>query len=354
MRNHIQERIRQKKILREKRRIRYLIKRRNIRRNHRRMLNKTNKSQQSSYSRRFRVTTTTIKLQQDFRLLTNTSVVLKTIRDFERANRRNVQGRHRIYLDLSGVQLFDAAALSMLLAVVNSSRRIPVVGNYPIDTACCDFFIDSGFLDHMNAIQGKKPEKKNKNNLMIERGFDKTSNKRIGEEVRRAVKHLTGSDNTYRPVFSILQEMCANSIEHANANTRDKNWLVGIYYENDKVIFSVTDIGQGILSTLKKKAEQKIRDTMLAKGSVGTLIGAFDKKYQSSTFDENRNKGLPRIKDANSFDYIDSLKVITNDVFLDFEDHKNNKLLKNKFQGTFYYWELTQNAIEKWRNRNLQ
>ena len=188
---------------------------------------------------------------------------------------------------------------------------------------------------------------------MIERGFDKTSNKKIGEEVRRAVKYLTGEDNTYRPVFSILQEMCANSIEHANNNIHEKNWLVGIYYETNKVVFTVTDIGQGILSTLKKKTEQKIKDTLLARGPVGTLVGAFDKKYQSSTFDENRNKGLPRIKEANNYDYIDSLRVVTNNVFLDFENDENNLLLKNKFRGTFYYWELTKIAIEKWRNRKI-
>lgn len=91
----------------------------------------------------------------------------------------------------------------------------------------------------------------------------------------------------------------------------------------------------------------------MARGPVGTLVGAFDKKYQSSTFDENRNKGLPRIKEANKYDYIDSLRVVTNNVFLDFENDENNLLLKNKFRGTFYYWELTKIAIEKWRNRKI-
>lgn len=95
-----------------------------------------------------------------------------------------------------------------------------------------------------------------------------------------------------------------------------------------------------------------MRDAIIAKGDVGTLIGAFDKKYQSSTFDENRNKGLPRIKNTNKSNYIDSLKVITNNVLLDFSDGNNNTLLKNRFRGTFYYWELTKNTIEQWRNRN--
>lgn len=352
MLNRIQIRIRQDKILRMKLRRKRLIKSRNIRRTIRKR-NKKVTLTKSSYSNKLRLTLTKIKLPQDFRLFGNMSEVLKTIHEFEAAARRIVKGRHRIDIDLSEVLHLDIAALGMLLAVINSKQHIYIKGNYPFDKDCREFFIESGFLDHMNTLQGRKPEKKNKNNLMIERGFDKTSNKKIGEEVRRAVKYLTGEDNTYRPVFSILQEMCANSIEHANNNIHEKNWLVGIYYETNKVVFTVTDIGQGILSTLKKKTEQKIKDTLLARGPVGTLVGAFDKKYQSSTFDENRNKGLPRIKEANNYDYIDSLRVVTNNVFLDFENDENNLLLKNKFRGTFYYWELTKIAIEKWRNRKI-
>ena len=351
MRNRVQERIRQEKVFRAKRRTKRIAKKHNIRKCLRRRHKKLSLAK-SSYSNRFRSTVTKIQLPYDFRLLGNTEVVLKTISDFESTTRRISNIRHKFYLNLSTVQCFDVAALDMLLAVINSIKDIPVLGNYPRNRTCRDFFIESGFLDHMNSIQGKKPEKKNKNNMMIERGFDKTSNKRIGEEVRHAVKHLTGEDNSYRPVFSIIQEMCANSIEHANKKVYDKNWLVGIFYEKEKVIFTVIDIGQGILSTLKKKAGQKLRDAIIAKGDVGTLIGAFDKKYQSSTFDENRNKGLPRIKNTNKSNYIDSLKVITNNVLLDFSDGNNNTLLKNRFRGTFYYWELTKNTIEQWRNRN--
>lgn len=90
----------------------------------------------------------------------------------------------------------------------------------------------------------------------------------------------------------------------------------------------MTDIGEGILlSTLKKKALQIIRDTVSFKDDVITLNGAFDKKYQSSTFDTNRNKGLPRIKEINTAQYVENLKVITNKVFLDFSNPKNSKKL---------------------------
>ena len=80
-----------------------------------------------------------------------------------------------------------------------------------------------------------------------------------------------------------IQEMCANSIEHANSDKRKKNWLFAVYYDVDKVIFTMTDIGEGILSTLKKKAVQLFQDAISFKDEVLTLDGIFDKKYQSST-----------------------------------------------------------------------
>lgn len=147
--------------------------------------------------------------------------------------------------------------------------------------------------------------------------------------------------------------MCANSIEHANSDKRKKNWLFAVYYDVDKVIFTMTDIGEGILSTLKKKAVQLFQDAISFKDEVLTLDGIFDKKYQSSTLDTNRNKGLPKIKEINSEQYVENLKVITNRVFLDFSNPKNSKKLDHKLKGTFYYWELTKKSIERWQTRNI-
>lgn len=340
----------QEAIVRRIRQRKALIKERNILKAHRRRILNSSAINKHS-SNRSKIQNITVQLAEDFRLLTQPDIVLKTIRDLSKI-KNNTTSRQHIYLNLQNVKHLDIGSLSMLLAVVNSYKsNISVIGNYPLNHNCYQFFVDSGFLDHMKSIQGKKPEKKNPNNLMLQRGFDKTSNHKIGLEVRHAVKHLTGTENSYRPVFSIIQEMCANSIEHANVSKQDKNWLVTLYYTDDKVIFTMIDIGKGILATLRKKVSQVIKDTLSIKTDLGTLIGAFDKKYQSSTFDDNRNKGLPRIQDTNNYDFIENLVVITNNVFLDFTNKEKSKELKTKFNGTFYYWELTKNCIETWKNR---
>ena len=50
----------------------------------------------------------------------------------------------------------------------------------------------------------------------MNRGFDKTDNAATAREIRKAVEHLTGSAQNYKPIYSIAQEICANSVEHAN------------------------------------------------------------------------------------------------------------------------------------------
>lgn len=295
----------------------------------------------------------TISLKGDFALLENPELVISLINQFATIeNERHI--RRKVLIDISKITALDIGAIGLLLSVVNSltKKNIPIVGNLPNDESCRDLFIRSGFLSHMQDMQGKPFSRKGLS-LLIERGFDKTSNKRVGDEIKKAVHYLTGISQSYRPVYSMVQEMCANSIEHANFDKRKKNWLFAVYYDVDKVIFTMTDIGEGILSTLKKKAVQLFQDAISFKDEVLTLDGIFDKKYQSSTLDTNRNKGLPKIKEINSEQYVENLKVITNRVFLDFSNPKNSKKLDHKLKGTFYYWELTKQSIERWQTRNI-
>ena len=49
--------------------------------------------------------------------------------------------------------------------------------------------------------------------------------------------------------------------------------------------------------------------------------------------------------------YIKNLIVVTNNVFLDFDNPEKSKMLRNTFKGTFYYWILNKECIEKWEKR---
>jgi len=294
----------------------------------------------------------TITAQQDFSLLEYPENVLSYIKHIEDITTKN---KYKIViLDLKDVEIIDIGCINILLSKINKlkQRKIETICNLPTDVDCKRMFFESGFSDHMRDLQGRKINySKTNKNLMVNRGFDKTSNEQIGLSIKNSVNHLTGIEESFRPLYSIAQEMCANSIEHANEH--NKNWLFSVWYkDNDNVCFTMTDIGSGILGTLKRKFSQIIKESLL-KDNKEILNRAFEKKYTSITKDINRNKGLPKIKNISDNKYIENLVVITNNVLLNFSDDNNSRVLNKNFNGTFYYWELNKNCIEKWKKRKI-
>jgi hypothetical protein len=296
--------------------------------------------------------TITINAAHDLSLLKNTEKVLSFINEIDTisSNKRKTI----LNLDLSNVSSIDIGCINMILSKITKlgKKNIQTICKLPQNNECKYMFFESGFSDHMRDLQGRKINySKKNNNLIVNRGFDKTSNHKIGLAIRESVLHLTGKDESYRPLYSMAQEMCANSVEHANK--RDKNWLFSVWYKSEsEICFIMTDIGEGILGTLKRKFSQIIKDLFLFDNKE-ILLRAFEKKYDSSTKDINRNKGLPKIKKIADEKFVNNLIVIANDVLLDFSNGTNSKILKQKFKGTFYYWELNKNCIETWKSRNV-
>lgn len=127
----------------------------------------------------------TISLKGDFALLENPELVISLINQFATIeNERHI--RRKVLIDISKITALDIGAIGLLLSVVNSltKKNIPIVGNLPNDESCRDLFIRSGFLSHMQDMQGKPFSRKGLS-LLIERGFDKTSNKRVGDEIKK-------------------------------------------------------------------------------------------------------------------------------------------------------------------------
>jgi anti-sigma regulatory factor (Ser/Thr protein kinase) len=260
--------------------------------------------------------------------------------------------RIEIKFDLSNIIFIDIGAICLLLSKLNelSGKGIKYWGTFPKDNDCKQFIEDSGFLDRMRDRSNGKPFLKTNKNLILNRGSDKTDNTQMAEEIRKAVKHLTDEENNYKPIYSIIQEICANSIEHANEQPHEKNWLFTTSYLENQVIFTMADTGEGILKTIKRKFLKQIKE--FGDSPTDILMNTFDKKYESRTKESNRNKGLLKIRKTAAEAYIENLIVITNNVFLDFDNYpQGSKKLKTNFKGTFYYWILNNKCIEKWEKR---
>jgi len=342
------------KLDRKRKREKAVRKRLNIQRAKRRKSVGQRKNTRKAFRSQISVPEETILMGAHFSIVNTPNLVLRDIQKISTIT--NKYGVRRTYkIDMSQIADIDIGAICLLLSKINElgSRNIQIWGNLPENKDSNNLIRESGFLSHMKDLRGRQfPKNKNSQNLLVKRGFDKTSNRMLGNEIRSVVKYLTGIEGTFRPLYSMVQEMCGNSIEHANNQKEEKNWLFAIYYKTDRVVFTMADIGQGILSTLKRKVSQTMADTLRG-NDIEVLNGVFGKKYQSVTSDENRNMGLPKIKEINDNHYVDNLIVITNNVLLNFNDKGKSATLENKFHGTFYYWELTANCIDRWKNRQL-
>lgn len=252
-------------------------------------------------------------------------------------------------INLDNVKKIDSYALSLLLSLLNkiSCLNIRYWGTYPDDPLAKQFILDSGFLDLVKT-NIKKPSNNRVGNQIYMVGKDYVDSHLIGAAVRESMQHITGKVEPYSPVYDDLLEISANSVEHANANKSDKNWLVSISLENNKIHYVVTDTGAGILATLRKKATQQLRDTFF-KGDAEVLHNVFMKLYQSITGEINRHKGLPIILESFTDGFISDLQVMTNKVYYDFGTN-TPKMLKRGFNGVMYSWTVSLNNYNNWLN----
>jgi hypothetical protein len=239
---------------------------------------------------------------------------------------------------------------------MSTSKRLKIWGTLPSDSDCNAIIKNSGFLDYMANMHGEKFKKNDDNNLIIKLGGSKTRNEQVGRAIKNSMNYLTGTAQHFPPVFSIVQEICSNSVEWANTVEKNKNWFLGISYnkksENKYIEYTLTDIGFGILKTLRKKHYQILTDLLLIRNE-DVLERAFDKKYNSQSGEPNRNKGLPLIKDKYEKNLINDLIVVTNDVILDFNSAQRAKKLKNSLPGTFFTWKINIENFNKWKNKHI-
>jgi hypothetical protein len=287
----------------------------------------------------------------DFRLMVNTEPCLAFFKELRDSSTVGVYGYRKFkILNIKHIQQVDYAAISVLIAIQDDLRdaNITVRGDMPFNTDCYNFLVGAGYLDNLYDGNGRRfPRSPTSELIVFEKGdlkLEYAEMKNITSVVKKVVHHLTGTENYCQAVKTIILEMCANSIEWSG--TTNKRWLFGVHLCESKVVFTVTDVGQGILATLNREFAKKLEDWIF-KDQAQILMGAFDRKYGSSTKEANRNKGLPSIKANFETGKISNLKVLTNNVLLQFESTTDYKIFKNnKFRGTLYQWEMTKECLQ--------
>lgn len=262
-------------------------------------------------------------------------------------------GRFRfVQIDLQHVIKFDYSAICILMAIIQDlkAKNIMLRGNFPQDNACKNRIIESGLLNFMYNEHGKPFRKATNSDLLfIEKGSGKLTrrdNIGISNTLKKISKYLINEERHLPKLRTILLEICGNSIEWGG--TKNKQWLFGVLYEDERVTVTITDVGKGILKTLNKKFKYQLTDLFTLKSKEEILKGAFIKKYGSSTREINRNKGLPSIKNGYDAGVIENLKVLTNNVLLVYDSDIESRVLDNaSFRGTLYRWVVTCKSINK-------
>jgi hypothetical protein len=342
--------------MRHRRRSNVKIKELNIERN-RPNLNKPIRSKTTShYTQRLRQDT--IYAGKTFSLFNHPENVSRIVEEINSYKKRKGY-KVIIKLDLSDIENIDLGAISFLLAKVNEMsnyKHVSFWGNFPTHEQCKQRFVESGFLQYMKDFSGKKFEKHGENHL-FDVGYEKTSNEQVGMTIKKSMKFLLGDEAHFKPVYSIIQEMCSNSVEWAKGEkSRSKNWLLGVRLDEEdhkSLVFTMTDVGYGILHTLKRKFRDQFRDQVSFANDSVILFQAFEKKYGSKSGKVNRNKGLPLILDRFEKRFIRDLKVITNNVLLNFENNSESRILTKNIPGTAYFWRIDLKCIETWKQQML-
>lgn len=293
-----------------------------------------------------------LEVPENFEILKDTEVVLK----FIKLIKNKIIYKKPIDLNFKNVKSIDIGSISVLLSIIEelSINGIRCTGNLPDNEQCRKFIEESGYFNYVKMINndGNKIEPKN---FIIDIGKDTVDSKKIGEYVKKANQKLTNELKTNRNIYTILLEITGNSVEHAYIDKKElSHWFLGINFVNnkydnkiEKVIFTAVDNGSGILKTIHRK-KWIFNDLLISfKNNSNILDGVFNKKYGSRHKQENRNKGLPIIKQRLKENKIKNLKVITNNTFNEYSNKKDTfRYLNNKYDGTFFYFELDLTCYE--------
>jgi hypothetical protein len=290
---------------------------------------------------------------KDFRFINNPEKCLfffNKIRSKE--NHSVINGRLLYRISLSKVENIDFATLSILKSIFEESKFYGILfkGNYPKNIECKKFLIDSGFLNNLYGDDQKEIHIRGngayfsfekKQGILTVKDFENFE--KISED---AYEHITKEKGFSDEIITLLKEIGGNAIEWSDSY--NNQWQIGVFKQNDKVIFNVTDLGKGILDSLYVSEKLKLLDFFLIRDDLDVLQRAFERKYGSVSQEINRNRGLPSIKRIHDINKIANLVVCSNNVFHNFGDVNNSILFKLdnfNFFGTFYQWELNQTCI---------
>ncbi|WP_417368658.1 hypothetical protein [Gelidibacter japonicus] len=251
---------------------------------------------------------------------------------------------NHIHLNLDDVQLIGEGVIGMLLSVINelTAKKVAISGTKPKSTIPRTMLEKSGFFKYMRG--SVSTENLNTKNIIIRTGDINTSKQELLPEMPKAMETVWGSRSRCPELFGVIGEMLRNSCDHAFKNDHKIIWHLGVSHneEENTVKFSFVDNGIGIIKTYNNRSNwAKLKS--LIKNDAILLESAYKRGIESQTGLPWRGEGLPTIYELYEDNIITNLVVITNNVYLDFDNSKFEEI-KYPFSGTYYFWQINKSC----------
>lgn len=218
-------------------------------------------------------------------------------------------------------------------------------GNWPKDKKCRKLLIDAGFLDY---VDFKKITVLNHETDVIRIVNGNNADDSVAKKICDfTMARLKIQRVEIKKLYTIIIELMTNTKHHAYETERYNlfpNWYIFCKYNesNDTIRYIFLDTGEGIPSTIRRYAYDKVRSLMGESHSKFIRSALEGIIRRTRTGESHRGKGLPKVYSFYLEKYIKELTIISNHGYV-FGQSQNTDL-KRKLEGTLFYWELSRSA----------
>ena len=256
-----------------------------------------------------------------------------------------VYNGRNVVLDFSNVIDISNDGFIALLSVIQDSKvpkTVIVNAIIPRDYKVKKRLMECGISEASTGLQTITP----KSGRFRQKSSLTADTEEANELIQFATRQIYGKKKELKDVQRILSECIDNTTYHANPTKRlAERWWGTVFFdeEEDTAYFSILDNGIGIIESLRVNWMGALKLKIKYSSNVELMRDIFKGGILSSTRESNRGNGLPNIFRARSRRQFSRLICITNNVYIDF-DKDDYRLLENSFSGTFFYWEVSDDA----------
>lgn len=266
----------------------------------------------------------------------------------------HLERKHKVFVVLSNVMTLTDDAIVVLLSSMIRFREnhIDFNGNYPKSKKAAEKLEKSGFFDYLYKNGADALSVKSMNSSIYTHGYKRADAAFASRMIEASSKVIWGESRRCPGVQNTFTELMANTYKHASGGVEgEHHWWVSMTkdYEHKKVVFGFVDYGVGIFRSLKNKSpddklygglQKLLQKFPLADNNAKMMKLILEGElHKTATLQSNRGRGLPYIHSCQKDNSIDSLVIISNNVYADVKNGEY-KLLDNEFIGTFVTWEM--------------